>query len=71
MGKCSLLIYWVHIEFVYGGLSILPKRSVGIRTATYGLLTIFVSMTVLAAIRNRFPKWKPQVVAFFRGEART
>ena len=71
MGKCSLLIYWVHIEFVYGGLPILPKHSVGIRTATYGLLTIFVSMTVLAAIRNRFPKWKPQVVAFFRGEART
>ena len=31
MGKCSLLVYWVHIEFVYGGLSILPKRSVGNR----------------------------------------
>ncbi len=29
MGKCSLLVYWVHIEFVYGGLSIVPKRSVG------------------------------------------
>jgi uncharacterized membrane protein len=71
MGKCSLLVYWVHIEFVYGGFSILPKRSVGIRTATFGLLVIFVSMTVLAAIRNRFPRWKPQVVAFFRGEART
>jgi uncharacterized membrane protein len=71
IGKCSLLVYWVHIEFVYGGLSILPKRSVGIRTATYGLLAIFVAMTVLAATRNRFPKWKPQVLAFFRGEART
>ncbi|HWZ56553.1 MAG TPA: heparan-alpha-glucosaminide N-acetyltransferase domain-containing protein [Verrucomicrobiae bacterium] len=71
IGKRSLLVYWVHIEFVYGGLSILPKRSVGIRTATYGLLAIFVAMTVLAATRNRFPKWKPQVLAFFRGEART
>jgi hypothetical protein len=48
----------------------LPKRSVGIRTATYGLLMIFASMTLLAALRNRFPKWKPQVLAFFRGEAR-
>jgi uncharacterized membrane protein len=71
MGKCSLLVYWVHIDFVYGRLSILPKRAVGIRTATYGLLTIFASMTLLAAIRNRFPQWKPQVLAFFRGEART
>jgi uncharacterized membrane protein len=70
MGKCSLLVYWVHIEFVYGRFSILPKRSVGIRTATYGLLMIFASMTLLAALRNRFPKWKPQVLAFFRGEAR-
>jgi hypothetical protein len=44
---------------------------VGIRTATYGLITIFVSMTVLAAVRNRFPKWKPQMLAFLRREART
>ena len=71
MGKCSLLVYWVHIEFVYGGLSILPKRAVGIRTASYGLLTIFVSMTLLATIRNRFPKWKPQMLALLRREART
>ncbi len=71
MGRCSLLIYWVHIEFVYGGFSILPKRAVGISTATCGLLTIFVSMTVLAALRNRFPKWKPQMLAFLRREART
>ena len=71
MGKCSLLIYWVHIEFVYGGLSILPKRTVGISSATYGLLTIFVAMTVLASVRNRFPRWKPQMLALIRREART
>lgn len=71
MGKCSLLVYWVHIEFVYGGLSILPKRAVGIRTASLGLLVIFVAMTALAAIRNRFPKWKPQMMAVLRGAART
>jgi uncharacterized membrane protein len=71
MGKCSLLIYWVHIEFVYGGFSILPKRSLDIRMATYGLLTIFASMTLLAAVRNRFPKWKPQMLAYLRGEAGT
>jgi uncharacterized membrane protein len=71
IGKCSLLVYWVHIEFVYGGLSILPKRSVGIGTATAGLAAIFVSMTLLAAIRNRFSRWKPLMMAAFRKEART
>jgi len=71
MGKCSLLVYWVHIEFVYGRFSILPKRAVGVRTATYGLLAIFAAMTLLASLRNRFPKWKPQFVSALRGAART
>ena len=71
MGRCSLLIYWVHIEFVYGRFSILPKRSVGVRTATYGLLAIFAAMTLLASLRNRFPRWKPQIVSLMRGAART
>ena len=37
LGQTSLLVYWVHIEFVYGRLSILPKHGVGIRTASLGL----------------------------------
>ena len=56
MGKCSLLVYWVHLEFVYGGLSIVPKHSAGIGTATLGLIVIFVAMTLLATVRNRFPQ---------------
>ena len=70
MGKCSLLVYWVHIEFVYGGLSILPKRSVSIGTATLGLAVIFVAMTLLAAARNRFPGRRAEILAFFRHSAR-
>jgi fucose 4-O-acetylase-like acetyltransferase len=71
MGKSSLLVYWVHIEFVYGGLSILPKRSVGIATATIGLATIFVAMTLLATIRNRYPIRAAEILAYFRRAART
>jgi len=71
MGKSSLLVYWVHIEFVYGGLSILPKRSVGIATATMGLATIFIAMTLLATTRNRFPINRAEILAFFRRTART
>ena len=26
LGQASLLVYWVHIEFVYGRVSILPKH---------------------------------------------
>jgi uncharacterized membrane protein len=71
MGKCSLLVYWVHLEFVYGGLSIVPRHRSSVGTATLGLIAIFLAMTALAAVRNRFPKWKPQMVALFRGAART
>jgi uncharacterized membrane protein len=71
MGKCSLLVYWVHIEFVYGGLSILPKRGVGVGTATLGLAAIFISMTLLAAARNRFPGRKAEIMEFFRSVVRT
>jgi len=58
LGQASLLVYWVHIEFVYGRVSILPKRAVDIRTASLGLLVIFVSMLLLAIARTRTPAVK-------------
>ncbi|HET9409697.1 MAG TPA: heparan-alpha-glucosaminide N-acetyltransferase domain-containing protein [Candidatus Sulfotelmatobacter sp.] len=51
LGQASLLVYWVHIEFVYGRFSILPKRAQNIRTASLGLLTIFLAMLALAFVR--------------------
>ena len=54
LGQASLVVYWVHIEFVYGRFSILPKRAVDIRAASFGLLAIFLSMLLLAAARTRF-----------------
>jgi uncharacterized membrane protein len=54
LGQTSLLVYWVHIEFVYGRLSILPKRAVDIRTASFGLVAIFLSMVLLSVLRSRF-----------------
>ena len=53
MGQTSLLVYWVHIEFVYGRFSILPKRAVDIRTASLGLLAIFLSMVLLSVLRTK------------------
>lgn len=52
LGHTSLLVYWVHIEFVYGRFSILTKRGMGIGAASLGLLTIFSSMLVLSLLRT-------------------
>lgn len=53
LGQTSLLVYWVHIEFVYGRFSILHKRTQSIASASLGLLVIFLSMTLLSALRTR------------------
>jgi len=55
LGKTSLLVYWVHIEFVYGKFSILPKGQCSIAKATVGLLAIFTAMLALSLFRT---KWK-------------
>ena len=57
LGQTSLLVYWVHIEFVYGRFSLLPKRAVGIATATRGLAEIFFFMLILSLLRTRID-WK-------------
>ncbi len=53
LGQASLLVYWVHLEFVYGRVSILPKHAVGVRAASFGLLTITLAMLALAYFRIR------------------
>jgi len=58
LGQASLLVYWVHIEFVYGRVSILPKHAQSIRGASLGLLTIFLAMLALAYIRTHAKGWK-------------
>jgi uncharacterized membrane protein len=55
LGQTSLLVYWVHIEFVYGKFSILPKRASSALAATLGLFTIFAAMLLLSLART---KWK-------------
>jgi len=62
LGQTSLLVYWVHIEFVYGRLSILPKGRCSIPKATAGLSTIFVAMLVLSLLRTRWKKREAKVL---------
>jgi uncharacterized membrane protein len=61
MGQASLLVYWVHIEFVYGRLSIMRKGTQTIPAASAGLAVIFVAMVLLAMARTR---WKGRGLEF-------
>ena len=54
LGQTSLLVYWVHLEFVYGRFSILAKKIADIRTASLGLLMIVIAMLMLSIART----WK-------------
>jgi uncharacterized membrane protein len=58
LGKTSLLVYWVHIEFVYGRFSILPKGQCSVRQATAGLFVIFLAMVVLSLARTSWKGWR-------------
>ena len=55
LGQTSLLVYWVHTEFVYGKLSILPKHKQTIATASLGLVVICIAMLLVSMARTR---WK-------------
>jgi uncharacterized membrane protein len=57
LGQASLLVYWVHIEFVYGRVSILSKRAQTVGGATVGLAIIFVAMLGLAYVRTHAKGW--------------
>jgi uncharacterized membrane protein len=70
LGQASLLVYWVHIEFVYGRASILPKHSQSIRTASLGLLTIFLAMLGLAYMRTRMKGRGVEMMGWFWRPAR-
>lgn len=54
LGSTSLLVYWVHIELVYGRLSILPKKSCSFAVASCGLVAIVVLMTFLSWLRQNY-----------------
>ena len=57
LGQTSLLVYWVHIEFVYGRFSLLPRKAESIPTATRGLIEIIVFMLILSLLRTKID-WK-------------
>jgi hypothetical protein len=69
LGQASLVVYWVHLQFVYGRLSILPKHIQSIRTASFGLLAIFLAMLLLAFLRTRMKGRGVEIMAWMRRPA--
>jgi uncharacterized membrane protein len=61
LGQTSLLVYWVHIEFVYGRLSLLKKHGMSAARASIGLLTIFLAMLLLSVLRVRLKGKAPEI----------
>jgi hypothetical protein len=66
LGQTSLLVYWVHIEFVYGRFSILKKQAQTIPMATLGLLIIFMAMVLLSLARTGWKDHKAKIEAWLR-----
>lgn len=70
LGKTSLLVYWVHIEFVYGRFSILRKEQQPIPMATLGFLIITAAMVLLSIARTRWTDHRAEIIAWFRNMRR-
>jgi uncharacterized membrane protein len=66
LGQTSLLVYWVHIEFVYGRISILPKHAEDILTASLGLVAIVFFMLGLSLLRTELKGRKVEALGWFR-----
>lgn len=71
LGKTSLLVYWVHIELVYGRFHILPPHSQTVLGASKGLLTIFLSMLVLSLLRTKWKGRTENFASFFGKRSQT
>lgn len=68
LGQASLLVYWVHIEFVYGRFSILTKQEQTIPMATIGFLIIFAAMVALSVARTRTKGRSAEILTWVRRE---
>jgi fucose 4-O-acetylase-like acetyltransferase len=66
LGQTSLLVYWVHIEFVYGRFSILKKHAQTIPMATLGLAIIFTAMVLLSIFRTTTKGRGAEILAALR-----
>jgi uncharacterized membrane protein len=67
LGRSSLLVYWVHLQFAFGTVSRPLARSLPISTWATGTIALVACMLALAALRNMRHAvlnrgfWRPRV----------
>jgi uncharacterized membrane protein len=66
LGHTSLLVYWVHIDLVYGIFSILPKGKQTVASASIGLAIVFVLMVLLSIARTSTKGKGKEILAKFK-----
>jgi uncharacterized membrane protein len=71
LGQTSLLVYWVHIVFVYGHLSIMRKHEQTIPAATMGIVVITAAMILLAVVRLHWKGRGAELLGRVRSAARS
>jgi uncharacterized membrane protein len=76
LGRSSLFIYWIHVELVYGLISLPLHKAFSLRSAWIGLVLFCLLMLALAVGKDRLMKWwrrdtvnRYKTRAYFRSSA--
>jgi len=57
LGTTSLLVYWVHLELIYGRWLGAWHSNLGIGQCTLGAVLVIALMVTLSAARTHYPHW--------------
>jgi uncharacterized membrane protein len=60
LGKTSLLVYWVHVELVYGHLFSRLHKKLSIPQATVGFVLMTAAMLALSVLRTKYWRGLPR-----------
>ncbi|HWQ54930.1 MAG TPA: heparan-alpha-glucosaminide N-acetyltransferase domain-containing protein [Bryobacteraceae bacterium] len=66
LGTTSLLVYWVHIELVYGRWLYPLKENLDVGETVLAAVVITAAMLLLAAAKTYRDRWAPALVAYLR-----
>ena len=69
MGTTSLLVYWVHIELVYGRWLWFFKTNLDVSQTVLAAVTVIVLMLLLATAKTYRQRWVPALRDLLRPPA--
>jgi hypothetical protein len=57
-GTTSLLVYWVHIELVYGHASFLFKDNLTLPQTVFAAVVVILLMLAISTVKTHHDKWQ-------------